>query len=102
MGEETVQQIYAVIHGVPAGRLCSYGKVAELAGLPGHARYVGRLLSQLPEDSRLPWFRIVNSQGKISLPTDSKSYQRQLGRLIDESSADESGHLFWRQCRWPD
>lgn len=102
MNQETIEQIYAVIHGVPPGRLCSYGKIAELAGLPGHARYVGRLLSQLPKDSSLPWFRIVNSQGKISLPLDSEGYRRQLNHLIEESSADESGRLFWRQCRWPD
>ena len=99
MNDEAIQQIYAVIHGVPAGRLC---KVAELAGLPGQARYVGRLLSHLPKDTRLPWFRIVNSQGKISLPPNSESYRRQLTHLIEESSADESGKLFWRQCRWPD
>ena len=102
MNDEAIQQIYAVIHGVPAGRLCSYGKVAELAGLPGQARYVGRLLSHLPKDTRLPWFRIVNSQGKISLPPNSESYRRQLTYLIEESSADESGKLFWRQCRWPE
>ena len=67
MNDEAIQQIYAVIHGVPAGRLCSYGKVAELAGLPGQARYVGRLLSHLPKDTRLPWFRIVNSQDRKSV-----------------------------------
>jgi methylated-DNA-protein-cysteine methyltransferase-like protein len=102
MDQESIQQIYAAIQGVPTGRLCSYGKVAELAGLPGHARYVGHLLGKLPKKSRLPWFRIVNSKGKISLPPNSESYERQLGHLIAESSADESGHLFWRQCRWPD
>ncbi|WP_269619541.1 MGMT family protein [Zhongshania sp. BJYM1] len=102
MKSEAIEQIYAAIYGVPEGRLCSYGKIAELAGLPGHARYVGRLLSHLPKDTNLPWFRIVNSQGKISLPLDSESYRRQLSHLIEESSADESGRLFWRQCRWPD
>jgi methylated-DNA-protein-cysteine methyltransferase-like protein len=102
MKDEASQQIYAAIHSVPMGRLCSYGKIAELAGQPGKARYVGRLLSQLPKDTRLPWFRIVNSQGKISFPYGSDSYQRQLSHLIEESSAEESGRLHWRQCRWPE
>ncbi|CAA0109673.1 DNA base-flipping protein [Zhongshania aliphaticivorans] len=97
-----MRQIYAAVHGVPEGRLCSYGKIAELAGQPGRARYVGRILSQLPSNTQLPWFRIVNSQGKISFPAQSENYQRQLSHLINESSADESGKLFWRQCRWPD
>ncbi len=98
---EAAQQFYAVIQAIPKGRLCSYGDIAKLAGLPGQARRVGRLLSQLPADSSLPWFRIVNSQGKISFSRDSEAYHRQLKYLIDEGSADVNGKLLWQQRRWP-
>jgi methylated-DNA-protein-cysteine methyltransferase-like protein len=98
---EPAQQFYAVIQGIPEGRLCSYGDVAKLAGLPGQARRVGKLLSQLPADSQLPWFRVINSQGKISFAVGSEGYQRQLSELIREGSADVSGKVFWRQRRWP-
>lgn len=96
------QQVYQVIHQIPPGRLCSYGRVAALAGFPGRARWVGRLLSQLPDDSQLPWFRVINSQGRISFAPGSDSYRRQLAKLIEEGSAEASGHIFWRRCRWPD
>ena len=96
------QQVYQVINQIPAGRLCSYGTVAAMAGLPGRARWVGMLLSRLPDDSRLPWFRVVNGRGRISFAEGSESYRRQLDRLIEEGSADQAGQIFWRQCRWPD
>ncbi|USA44225.1 MGMT family protein [Spongiibacter taiwanensis] len=95
------EKIYQVIASIPKGRLCSYGEVAKLAGLPGRARWVGRTLSQLPSDSRLPWFRVISAQGKISFPAHSAAYQRQLALLIAEGSAEPSGKIHWRQYRWP-
>jgi methylated-DNA-protein-cysteine methyltransferase-like protein len=94
------QKIYQVLHSIPKGRLCSYGEVAKLAGLPGKARWVGKLLSQLPADSKLPWFRVINAQGKISFPPGSESYFCQLNHLIEEGSADHQGKILWRECRW--
>lgn len=99
---DSASQVYQVISQIPPGRLCSYGVVASMAGLPGRARWVGRLLSRLPEDSLLPWFRVVNSGGKISFPEGSENHRRQLDSLVAEGSAERSGRVFWRQCRWPD
>jgi len=95
-------QVYQVISQIPPGRLCSYGAVAALAGLPGRARWVGTLLGKLPEASALPWHRVVNSSGRISFPEGSQDYARQLQKLIAEGSADASGKVLWRRCRWPD
>lgn len=95
------EKIYQVLASIPHGRLCSYGEVAKLAGLPGRARWVGRTLSQLPADTRLPWYRVVNAQGKISFTEGSEGYRRQLGHLQDEGSAELNGRILWRQCRWP-
>ncbi len=78
----------------------SYGQLAELAGMPKQARQVGRILSQLPRDTRLPWFRVVNATGKISFPVNSVRYQRQLEHLLSEGSAEANGRLRWRECRW--
>ena len=95
------ERVYQVLASIPAGRLCSYGEVARLAGLPGRARWIGRVLGQLPKDSTLPWYRVINSQGKISFPEGSDGYRRQLQYLIDEGSASPQGKIDWRQRRWP-
>lgn len=57
---------YRVIERVPEGRVATYGQVAALAGLPRHARQVGYALAALPDDSRVPWQRVVNARGEVS------------------------------------
>lgn len=52
---------------IPAGRVATYGQVAALARLPGHARQVGYALHALPEHSGVPWHRVVNVRGELSL-----------------------------------
>jgi methylated-DNA-protein-cysteine methyltransferase-like protein len=47
--------------------VATYGQVALLAGLPGHARQVGYAMHALPEHSTVPWHRVVNAQGELSL-----------------------------------
>lgn len=62
--------IYAVVARIPAGCVATYGQVARHAGLPGRARLVGYALNALPHGSPLPWHRVVNAQGRISLRSD--------------------------------
>ena len=59
-------RVYTVIAAIPVGQVASYGDVAKLAGCRNQARWVGRLLSQLPSGSKLPWWRVVNTQGRIT------------------------------------
>jgi methylated-DNA-protein-cysteine methyltransferase-like protein len=61
------ERIYAVIRRVPKGRVATYGQIADLAGFPGHARQVGYALYALREGSTVPWHRVVNAQGRLSL-----------------------------------
>ncbi|WP_298403365.1 MGMT family protein [uncultured Chloroflexus sp.] len=58
--------IYAVVSRIPPGRVCTYGRVAALAGLPGHARMVGYALHGLLPHSTIPWWRVINRAGRIS------------------------------------
>jgi len=55
------------VRRIPHGRVATYGQVAELAGLPGHARQVGYALHALHDESALPWHRVVNAAGAVSL-----------------------------------
>jgi methylated-DNA-protein-cysteine methyltransferase related protein len=75
------QRFYSIIQQIPTGCVATYGQVAELAGLAGCARMVGRTLRQLPSGSQLPWHRVIAASGKISLPKDSESFIEQKYRL---------------------
>lgn len=72
--------IWAAVEAIPRGRVASYGQVAAAADLPGRARMVGKALSCLPPNSRVPWQRVVNARGEISLPGRSGELQRRLLR----------------------
>jgi len=65
--KELAPMIFQVIAQIPYGRVASYGQIARLAGIPKHARLVGYVLKHMDADSSLPWYRVINSQGKISL-----------------------------------
>lgn len=60
-------KIYAVVRRIPPGRVATYGQVAALAGLPNHARLVGYALHAAAEGTTLPWHRVINAQGRISI-----------------------------------
>lgn len=76
--------IYLQLAHIPYGHVTSYGALAKKAGFPNHSRHVGNLLKKLPNDSTLPWFRVVNSQRKISFPENSPAYKRQKEKLEAE------------------
>lgn len=76
------QRVLQAVYSIPYGKVATYGEIARLAGSSRAARQVGGILKKLPEDSSLPWFRIVNRYGKISLTGDD--YQRQYQALIAE------------------
>lgn len=76
--------LYGVLGSVPAGKVVSYGQLAELAGLGRAARWVGRTLSQLPEGTRLPWHRVLAANGRLSLASGTPSGDEQRARLRAE------------------
>jgi methylated-DNA-protein-cysteine methyltransferase-like protein len=61
------RRYYGVVERIPAGRVATYGQVAALAGFPGNAREVGYALAALPEETALPWQRVINARGEVSL-----------------------------------
>ena len=64
-------RVYAVVRSVPQGRVTSYGEVAALVGSPRAARGVGAALNALlPEDDDVPWWRVVNRYGALSIPSE--------------------------------
>lgn len=83
MNPEFRDAVYQIVAAIPAGKVSSYGAVARQAGFPRHARFVGRLMSQLPDGSRLPWHRVLREDGRIAL-AGTPSGEIQIQRLLDE------------------
>ncbi len=98
-------RIYAVIRRIPRGRVASYGQVAALAGLPGHARQVGYALHAAPDGMRLPWHRVLNARGEVvvrdagAVPTLAPSRQRALLEA-EGVGFDSRGRVVMARYQW--
>ena len=99
---KTYPRIWNVVYAIPKGRVASYGQIAELAGVSGRrgARMVGWALGQAPDRSTLPWHRVLNAQGKISIPEGSRARAEQIRRLTAEGILVNDGRVDMRRYRW--
>lgn len=80
--------------------MATYGQIARLAGLPGHARQVGYALAALTDES-VPWHRVVNAKGEISLRGESHFELRQRQLLERERIVfDPKGRISLRRFQW--
>jgi methylated-DNA-protein-cysteine methyltransferase-like protein len=94
-------RIWQVVMLIPPGNVATYGDVARHAGLSGAARRVGRALRGLPEDTRIPWHRVINAQGKLVVPGGSVAQERQRTRLEREGIQFRGNTVLnLRSCRW--
>ena len=101
MGSSSYQRIYAVVRRIPEGRVATYGQVASLAGLAGHARQVGYALHALPDGTAVPWHRVVNASGGISLRSLPGGDLVQRGLLEREGiRLDPRGRVPLARVRW--
>ena len=95
------QRIYAVVRRIPRGRVATYGQVAALAGLPGHARQVGYALHALPQGTGLPWHRVINAKGEVSRRRRPGDELSQRMRLEQEGVGfDLRGRVALARVRW--
>ena len=78
-----LERIWKAVAAIPRGQVASYGSIARRAGLPRRARLVGHALKVAPASRQLPWHRVLNAQGRISLPAGSKAHRMQR-RLLEE------------------
>lgn len=90
---ETVQQI-------PRGKVATYGEIAEQSGLPGQPRLVGYALHNTPQGMDIPWYRVINSLGKISLPKGTGAYARQKRLLQREGIEFQNEQVDLKKFGW--
>jgi methylated-DNA-protein-cysteine methyltransferase-like protein len=97
-------QIWQTVQAIPEGKVASYGQIADLAGLPGRARLVGRALGFVPESGWqgqvVPWFRVINSQGKISFKIGSEHFVKQRDHLQDEGVVVIGARIKLKEFQW--
>ena len=95
------ERIYDVVRRIPKGRVATYGQVAVLAGLRGHARQVGYAMAALPNESDVPWHRVINAKGCCSPRATPGGDERQRKLLQRERVRfDDSGRVSLAKFRW--
>jgi len=95
------ERIWKVVRRIPKGRVATYGQIAELAGLEGHARQIGYAMHALPSGSGVPWHRVINAQGEVSPRASGDSHELQRMLLEAEGVAfDARGRCDLKRYRW--
>lgn len=100
MSEEFTLKVISVIKNIPPGKVATYGQVAFMAGNLYAARQVAWILNSFSKKENLPWHRVVNSKGKISLGKD-QGYEEQMFRLKNEGiEFDKNGKIDLTKYLW--
>lgn len=106
------EQVYAVTRRIPRGKVTSYGRIAHMLGRPRAARAVGYALNALkdraddPAYADIPWQRVINSQGRISIVNREYSANRQAellrqeGVVVSESLRVNLDVYLWEGLHW--
>ena len=88
--------VYAVVAQIPAGKVLTYGRIAALAGFPGRARMVGRMMSGASTEHGLPCHRVVNSVGRLApcWPQQAALLQQEGVAVRENGCVDMKKHLW--------
>lgn len=82
--ENFEQAVKITLAAVPEGKVIAYGQLAALAGYPGYARRVSKVLGGLHEGSALAWYRVIRADGRLAFPIESGMYAKQRSLLAAE------------------
>lgn len=94
-------RVYKAVRRIPSGKCASYGDIAALLGTPRAARGVGWALHALNGSTSVPWWRVINKRGAISIRHPDVSPKVQRALLEDEGVRfDEHGCVDWAVVRW--
>jgi methylated-DNA-protein-cysteine methyltransferase-like protein len=94
------ERILTVLKSIPKGMVASYGQIAALAGSPRGARQVVRILHTLSRKEKLPWHRVINSAGRISLPMDAGGARQAALLRKERVEVSENGAVDLRRFGW--
>ncbi len=95
------EKVWLLVAKVPKGKVVTYGQLAYLLDSPGAARTVGWAMHSTPENLDIPWHRVINSKGRISL--DCGEHDPNLQRVLLEQDGvvfDERGYVDLGTYQW--
>ena len=95
-----LQRIWQTVVLIPTGKVASYGQIADLAGLPGRARLVGKALSQVPDNIKIPWYRVLRSNGQLAFPNGSEQAKLQIGLLQEDNIVVFNNRVKLKDFQW--
>lgn len=98
--QQKARQIWHMVSKVPAGKVASYGLIADLSGLPGRARLVGSVMHHAPPEMNLAWYRIIKSNGQIAFPLHSEMAERQKALLQEEGVVVRNNRINMSYFLW--
>lgn len=102
-------KVYALVRHIPPGKVLTYGRIAALLGVSRGARAVGWALHGLPANSDVPWHRVINASGGISVRSSDDAHYRQRDLLEvegvrfnheDHVDLSKSGGILWIPSPW--
>jgi methylated-DNA-protein-cysteine methyltransferase-like protein len=102
--EAFTRKVIEIIKSIPEGNVCTYGRIAAMAGQPNGARQVTRIIHSMSRKHDLPWHRVINARGHISLPKfngydEQKARLRQEGIEFDANDRVDLATYLWNDVR---
>jgi methylated-DNA-protein-cysteine methyltransferase-like protein len=98
---EFTRRVHDAVRAIPRGSVASYGGIAAIMGQPRAARAVGRALCMLEDGSDVPWWRVVNRNGEISIKCSVHGPALQRALLEGEGIRfDRVGRIDWEIWGW--
>ena len=102
MAKHHYQRIWQTVKQIPAGKVASYGQIADLAGLPGRARLVGKALGYAPTELAVPWYRVLRSDRSLAFAAGSEQALTQRQLLLAEGVVFQGSKVSVNDCWQPD
>jgi methylated-DNA-protein-cysteine methyltransferase related protein len=98
--EDFTKSVVEAIKNIPEGRVSTYGRISLMAGQSNGARQVARILHTMSRKHNLPWHRVINIQGFISLPKHGGYYEQKALLEIEGVEFDEKGRVDLDKYLW--
>lgn len=94
------QNVIGIIRGIPTGRVMTYGQVAKIAGRAGGARQVSWILHSMSRKYMLPWHRVINAKGEISLKGSEQKELLEMEEVVfNKGRVNLDTYLWWPKKR---